>query len=188
MMRSATRWCVLMAVAGVLCTPGWARADAYVNPWAGVHFGNDSARSGVRSFGVAIGEAGNGMIGVETNIGFAPGFFGSGVDNYEIDFMAGLRFGPTINPTGNVSRPYVIGEVGMIRTSINSAVIGGRFARTDFGFAAGFGITHDLTERMAFRADLRYLRSLNGDGGSNSLGIEVGSFHFWRFAFGVALH
>ena len=76
----------------------------------------------------------------------------------------------------------------MIRTSIESNTIGGRFARTDFGVAAGVGVMHDVTERVRFRGDLRYLRSLNSDEGANSLGVDVGSFHFWRLAFGVVLH
>ncbi len=186
-MGRATRWCVLVA-AGVLCTPGRARADAYVNPWVGVHFGNESARSGVRSFGVSIGEAGNGIIGVETTVGFAPGFLGSSVDNYELDFMAGVTIGPTLNVTGRSIRPYVVAKVGMIRTSIESPLIGGRFARTDFGLAAGVGVTHDVTDGMAFRGDLRYLRSLNPDAATNSLGVDLRRFHFWRLAFGIVLH
>ena len=187
-MRCMSRWCVLVATAGVLCMPARARADAYISPWAGVHFGNESVHAGLRSFGVSIGEAGNGPIGVETNLSFAPGFFDGGQSSYELDFMAGVTVGPTLTLSGKSTRPYVVGEVGMIRTSIESNTIGGRFARTDFGVAAGVGVMHDVTERVRFRGDLRYLRSLNSDEGANSLGVDVGSFHFWRLAFGVVLH
>ncbi len=188
MRRCSTHACVLIAVAGVLCTPARSDAEAYINPWAGVHFGNDAARSGIRSFGVSLGDAGNGLFGTETNISLAPGFFGSGIDNYELDFMAGVTIGPTLNVTGKSIRPYVVAEVGMLRTSIESPLIGGRFARTDFGLAAGVGVTHDVTDGMAFRGDLRYLRSLNPDAATNSLGVDVRRFHFWRLAFGIVLH
>jgi opacity protein-like surface antigen len=177
-----------MAVAGAVWAPAPARADAYINPWAGVHFGNDQARSGPRSFGVSIGEAGNGPIGTETNIGFSPGFFGGDVDNYEVDFMAGVTVGRTLNVTGKSVRPYIVGELGMIRASIDSKIIGGHFARSDFGFAIGAGITRDLTSSLKLRVDLRYLRSLNGDDEANSLGVKIGGLHFWRLALGVALH
>lgn len=186
--RCMTRWCVLVAVAAVLCTPAHAHADAYISPWAGVHFGNRGASSGLRSFGVSVGEAGNGPIGIETNVSFAPGFFEGDSDNYELDFMAGVTIGPTLNASGKNTRPYVVGELGMIRTSIESNTIGGRFVRSDFGLAVGAGVMHDLTERIRLRGDLRYLRSLNSDDAANSLGVDVGNFQFWRLAFGVVLH
>jgi hypothetical protein len=58
--------CVWLAAAGILGMPARARAEAYVNPWAGVHFGNSEAQSGLRSFGVSVGNAG-GTVGLETN-------------------------------------------------------------------------------------------------------------------------
>jgi opacity protein-like surface antigen len=179
---------VVVAVAAVLCTPTRAHADAYISPWAGVHFGNSEASGGLRSFGVSVGEAGNGPIGIETNLSFAPGFFEDDSDNYELDFMAGVTIGPTLNASGKSTRPYVVGELGMIRTSIESNTNGGRFVRSDFGMAVGAGVMHDLTERIRFRGDLRYLRSLNSDNAANSLGVDVGNFQFWRLAFGIVLH
>ena len=54
--------------------------------------------------------------------------------------------------------------------------------------AIGGGVTHELMDHMAIRADLRYLRSFNSESAANNLNVDVGNLHFWRAAFGVVLH
>ena len=187
MRRRVMQLCVWLAAAGVLGMPARANAEVFVNPWAGVHFGNDEAQSGLRSFGAAIGNAGGALWGIETNLGYTPGFFDGG-DNYELDFMVGFSVGPTLNVQAKRTRPYGIVNFGMIRTHIGSPVAGGEFARSDLGMAIGGGVTHELTDHMAIRADLRYLRSFNSESAANNLNVDVGNLHFWRAAFGVVLH
>src|SRR5439155_20805975 len=89
---------VLSATAALVCAPSPARADGYVNPWAGVNFGSDVA-NGRTGFGVSAGGMGAGVIGGEVNFGYSPSFFGTQNDfgnNTVIDLMGNLIVGVPI--------------------------------------------------------------------------------------------
>lgn len=179
---------VVVATAIVILAPRPARAEAYVNPWAGVIFGNDEASKGLRSFGAAIGDAGGSVWGTETNIAISPAFFGSGVENYVLDFTAGVTIGPTFNPRSRRPvRPYTIVEVGVIRTSIDAAPPVGKFSRNDFGYCLGAGLSIGLSDQFGIRGDVRYFRTFSGDDALNSLNVHLDDFNYWRAQFGITL-
>jgi opacity protein-like surface antigen len=186
-MRGLVRTAVLGLIFG-LFVPVPARADTFINPWGGVVFGNDQARSGFRAFGVTIGDAGHGLVGTETTVGFAPGILGSGVENYLLDVMAGVTIGKTFRAkTDHDTRPYAIVEGGTVRTKISGIGTGTDFARNNIGLALGGGMTVALTDSVQFRGDLRYIRAFEHDA-ANSLSINLEDFHYWRTEFGVVFH
>jgi len=188
-MRRAMRIGLLTLVVGVMCTPEQVFARAYVNPWGGVIFGNDQAQAGFRSFGVSFGDASHSLVGTETTFGFSPGFFGSGVENYVMDLMAGVTVGPTIVTKAKRDiRPYGLIAFGTVRTSIDDLGSGPGLKRNDLALSIGGGATMEMNDRLALRADVRYFRTLGADEAANALNVSFADFHYWRTAIGVIIH
>jgi len=65
---------MLAAIAVVALSAAPARADGFVSPWAGVHFGSD-VDNGRGAFGVNAGYMGAGVVGGELDFGYSPSFF-----------------------------------------------------------------------------------------------------------------
>jgi len=176
-MRRVMKIVLAVAVVAGSSAPRQARAEAFLNPWAGVVFGNDHAEKKFGSFGVALGDAGH-VVGYEVNFGFAPDFFEESVDNNVIDMMANILVGPMAGDQGSGVRPYVAGGLGLIRTSID-----GLGSSKDFSFNVGGGIFAYFSSRLGIRGDVRYLRTFDAD---NDLGL--GEFDFWRASIGLTIH
>jgi len=188
-MRRGLRTTLLAVALAVVCIPVQARAEAFVNPWAGLVFGNDQAATGFHSLGVSFGDAGHGLVGTETTIVIAPGFFGSGVENYILDLMAGFTVGPTFGTkTDHDTRPYGLIEGGTIRTSIEGIGTGAAFARSNIGLAVGGGTTVALNDRLLLRGEVRYIKAFKSIDAANSLNANLENFHYWRTAFGLTIH
>jgi opacity protein-like surface antigen len=165
-----------------------ARADGYINPWAGVNFGNDfsDARG---AFGVNAGAMGAGVIGGEVAFGYSPDFFGPSGDfgsNKVIDLMGNLIIGiPLGGQHGAGFRPYVTGGVGLIRTQFDSGpLLDISVANNDFGWNLGAGVMGYFNDHVGVRADVRYLRNFSGDSLDT---LDIGTFHFWRAALGLVI-
>ena len=187
--KSLIRSLVAAAATAIVLAPQPVRAEAYINPWAGVIFGNEQANQGLRSVGVAVGEAGGNVWGTETNIALAPAFFGAGgIENYVLDIMAGVTLGPTFNPRSqHPVRPFSIVEVGLIRTSIDAETSTDKFARNDFGYCVGGGLSIAFGDQLGLRGDVRYFKAFSSDDALNSLNVRLQDFNFWRVQFGVTL-
>jgi|KBSSwiS6_1023812.scaffolds.fasta_scaffold04104_3 opacity protein-like surface antigen len=172
-----------------MCMPVQARAAEFINPWAGLVFGNEQATSGFHSIGFSFGDAGHGLVGTETNIGLAPGFFGDGVENYVLDLMAGFIIGPTLQSKAKDEyRPFGLVEFGTIRTSIDGLGTGAHFARNDIGIALGGGCTVALNDRLQLRGEVRYIKAINAKDAANSLNANLQDFHYWRSSIGLVIH
>jgi outer membrane protein with beta-barrel domain len=184
-MRGFMKAVVLSATVVVLGVPGVARADGYVNPWAGVNFGSDfsNARAG---FGVNAGGMGAGVIGAEASFGFSPNFFGDQGhfgSNNELDLMGNLIVGIPFGGThGAGFRPYVTGGAGLIRTHFD--VLGVSTSNNDWGWNLGAGAMGYFNDHVGLRADVRYLRNFTGNFDD---GFQEGNFHFWRTSFGLVV-
>src|SRR5687767_4635134 len=91
MMRSVIRLMLVVTVVAV-AAPREARADGYVNPWAGVNFGSE-IEDGRGGFGINAGAMGGGIIGGEVAFGYSPSFFGTKNDfgnNTVVDLMGNV--------------------------------------------------------------------------------------------------
>src|SRR5438132_619469 len=94
-MRGFIKVIVLSATAALVCAPSPARADGYVNPWAGVNFGSN-VTNGRSGFGVSAGGMGGGVFGGEVNFGYSPSAFGTVNDfgnNTVLDLMGNVIVG-----------------------------------------------------------------------------------------------
>src|SRR5262245_41867037 len=184
-MRGFIKAMVLSATVALVGAPGVARADGWVNPWAGVNFGNDFAnRHG--GFGVNAGWMGAGVIGGEASFGFSPSFFGDQQDfgsNNELDLMGNLIVGVPFGGThGGGFRPYATGGLGLIRTRFD--ILGIETSNNDWGWNLGAGAIGYFTDHVGVRGDVRYLRTFTGN---FDIGFDQGNFHFWRTSFGLVI-
>jgi opacity protein-like surface antigen len=188
-MRGVARSVVLGLLFGTLCLPVAAHAAAFINPWGGVVFGNDQATTGFRAVGLSFGDAGHGLVGTETTVGIAPGFFGKGVENYVLDLMAGFTIGKTFKAkTDHDTRPYGLIEGGTIRTSIGGIGTGTDLVRNNIGLAVGGGTTVALNDRLLVKGEVRYIRAFQSHDAANSLNANLQDFHYWRTEFGIVIH
>jgi hypothetical protein len=184
-MRGFIKAFVLSATVALVCAPSVARADGYVNPWAGINF-SSSVSDNSAGFGVNAGGMGAGVIGGEVAFGFNPDFFGDSGDfgsNHELDLMGNLIVGLPIGGThGAGFRPYVTGGVGLIRTHFD--ILNVSTSNNDWGWNAGAGAMGYFNDHVGVRADVRYLRNFSGNFND---GFDEGNFHFWRTSFGLVI-
>ena len=187
-MRGFIKAMVLSATVALVGAPSVARADGYVNPWAGVNFGSELA-NGRAGFGVNAGAMGAGVIGGEVAFGYNPSFFGTQNDfgnNTELDLMGNLIVGLPIGGThGQGFRPYVTGGVGLIRTQVDGGtVFNVQTSNNDWGWNLGAGAMGFFNDHVGLRGDLRYFHALNG----NIInGLDLGTLHFWRLGAGIVI-
>src|SRR5262245_27204508 len=170
-MRRVMKIVLAAAVVATRWAPQQARAEGFLNPWAGVVFGNDSAEKKFGSFGVAVGDTGH-IVGFEVNFGYAPDLFDEVVDNSELDLMANIMIGPMVGDNGYGVRPFVGGGLGVIRTSFADE------SEADLGFNAGGGLFINFSPRIGVRGDLRYFRTIS----DSSVELD-----FWRAQLGITI-
>ena len=184
-MRGFIKASVLSAAVALVCAPTTARADGWVNPWAGVNFGGDFSDSS-GGFGVNAGGMGAGVFGAEASFGFNPNFFGDQSDfgsNNELDLMGNVIVGiPFGGAHGAGFRPYVTGGVGLIRTEFE--VLNLSTSNNDWGWNLGAGAMGYFNDHVGVRGDVRYLRNFSGNFND---GFDEGNFHFWRTSVGVVI-
>jgi hypothetical protein len=188
-MRSFIRL-ILIATVAAIGTPREARADGFVNPWAGVHFGSD-IENGRGGFGVNAGGMGAGIIGGEVDFGYSPSFFGTQNDfgnNTVLDLMGNVIVGvPIGGQHGAGFRPYFTAGMGLIRTQIDGGTLfplSSSSHTNSLGFNAGAGAMGYFNDHVGLRGDLRYLRTLTGDVVND---LDLGGFHFWRLSAGLVI-
>ncbi|MGE0450729.1 MAG: outer membrane beta-barrel protein [Vicinamibacterales bacterium] len=189
-MRRVVKALAIVAVVGLISAPTAARAEGFVNPWAGVVFDNSQGDEGNWGFGVNAGAMGAGIIGGEIDFGYLPNFYGDVVDNHVLNLMGNLIVGIPVGGTrGAGFRPYVTGGLGLIRSSIDTAVVTDTAAVTnDFGYNLGFGAMGYFSDHFGVRADVKYFRELNDDTDDDDLlDLDLGSLKFWRAAFGIVI-
>ena len=189
-MRRLIQSLVLSTAVAVVLAPSAARAEGYVNPWAGINFGSN-INNGRAGFGVSAGVMGAGIIGGEGTFGYNPSFFGTSNDfgsNTVIDLMANVIVGiPIGGQRGGGFRPYVTGGLGMIRSQIDGGTLFDvTVSDNDFGWNLGGGVMGFFNDHVGIRADVRYTRNVENSSSLEDLDFG-GDFHFWRTAFGVVI-
>jgi len=182
---------VVAAVVTVLSVASTARADGFFVPWVGVDTGGRTASSAI-DFGANVGSTYGGVVGVDFDFGYAPGFFGSSVDSHVLTAMGNVTVGiPFGSPSAPRFRPYVTGGIGLIHAHLGPVYgVSGPYAvslsSNDFGVNVGGGVSGFLADHVGLRADLRYIRSAEDDSPYGGV-IDLSRLHYWRTSFGVVL-
>lgn len=188
-MRGVLKAVLVAGVVAMLWAPTQARAEGYISPFAGVHFGNDQLEKKM-VYGANAGWMGAGVIGAELDFGWAPDAFGESVDNHVLDLMGNLIVGiPVGGTSGPGIRPYVTGGLGMIQTVIGSGISGvDDYDKKDFGFNLGAGAMGFFSDHVGLRGDVRYFRTINNNDSSlDDVDFDLGGFDFWRASVGLVI-
>jgi len=189
----------LILTVAILGLPKTARADWFITPFIGANFGgatstenlddalDDSSRL---TYGVSGGFMGKGIIGFEEDFGYTKKFFApfAGIDDTNLlTLMSNVIVGiPIGGQSGFGVRPYVVGGVGLMRTSVDSAVNFVDLHNNSFGFDVGGGVNVYFWH-IGIRGDLRYFRDFSEADSNTFLGsiLQQGNLDFWRGTAGV---
>ncbi len=191
---------VSLLIALVLCgSLREARADYIFTPFIGTAFGGSTAflnlEQGAGSaqliFGGSAGWLSAGILGVEGDFAYAPRFFES--DNIGGDILKSSAMTLSGNViaavplalTGYSLRPYAIGGIGLIRSSITLIELLDSVDDNSLGFNVGGGAIGFLTPRTGVRFELRHFRTLERQ--ADLAGEVSARLSFWRFTVGVVI-
>jgi len=170
----STRLSLICLAAGLLLgAPAAAQAQSFIIPYAGFDFGDDAQCPAIdncekkaRNFGVALGKMGS-VFGFEEEFGYGKDFFGSapGLSSSVFTIMNNVMLTPRLR----IIRPYFLGGVGLIRTSVDviddPIGIAGAFAfgsgtHNNFGWDIGGGVILG-SKHVGVRGDLRYFHTFD---------------------------
>jgi len=190
---------VAMLALAVLILPKTARADWFITPFLGANFGGATSvddlgdaldDSSAFTYGVSGGWMGNGIIGVEGDFGYTKKFYApfAGIEETNLlTLMSNVIVGiPLGGQSGFGVRPYVVGGVGLMRTSVDEALNFVDLNNNSFGWDAGGGVNIYFWH-IGVRGDLRYFRDFSSVDDDNFLGVilQEGNLDFWRGTVGV---
>lgn len=189
--------CVL--VAG-LCVPARdAAADWLVVPFLGVKLDGqtnlidiDQAAGAVKlATGASVVLMGDGLIGVEADLGYLPGFFdskdrGGLVAHSNVTTATGsLLMTVPASFSRDSLRPYLVGGVGLMHTGIGDRLDIFRVSSNFFALGVGGGAIGRLTPRTSVRFDLRRFQNLTEASG-RVVGFGPSRLTVWRATVGLA--
>jgi opacity protein-like surface antigen len=197
----ATASLILIAL---VATPSKASADWLFTPYVGYNWGGsanfinfsdvDDEFEQRANFGVSLGWMGAGVLGFEFDLGFTPNFFENTTGSSDFEFgksnvttlMGNLIVGVPIGGQHGVGfRPYAVGGVGLIRSSVGGADDFFEVDSNDWGINVGAGAMFFFSDRFGLRGDVRYFRALTDTVPEDLLEVGLGDFHFWRGTVGA---
>src|SRR5215210_7695863 len=156
--------------------PAKASADWLFTPFVGINWGGSAKFNelGVSfddkfkrkvDYGASLAWMGAGILGFEFDFGYSPNFFE--------ETSTEPNFG---HPDSNVTT-----FIGNIRTRIDDADAFFDISSNDLGINVGGGVHLFMTDKVGFRGDVRYFRSLKDDDpGVDDIDFSLGSFNYWR--------
>jgi hypothetical protein len=187
---------LLLAFAGV--SPASASADWFLTPFYGVTFGRqtslvdleDTTGTTKQVFGGSISIMGSGILGVEADLAYAPGFFQRDGANLVVGsslttFMGNVMVTTPLSWTRESLRPYIIGGAGWMRASIDDTL--SAFPANDnlLAIDVGGGVMGFFDDRTGVRFELRYFSSIGEPEGFASFGTA--RLSHWRATVGLVL-
>jgi len=196
-----------LVLIGSVASPSKASADWLFTPFVGWNWGGTANLLDLEDFtdefeqkamfGASLSYMGAGIIGFEIDFGYSPNFFQNteGTGNFEFGdsnlttLMGNLVIGvPIGGQSGPGFRPYAVGGVGIIKSSIGfEDDFFEHFDSTDFGINVGAGAMFFFSDKVGLRGDVRYFRSLQDVEPIDDFDIGLADFHFWRGTVGVTI-
>lgn len=182
-------------------TPRSAQAqDWLVVPFLGITFGGSSslfvdlergAGETATSIGGSVLWLGRGVLGVEGDFGYVPGFFERGDQqifssgSYVTSFTGSAVLALPLSITRESLRPYVVAGLGVLRGEAKDVQDVFIIHSTMPALVVGGGALGFLSTNVGVRFDLRHLRSL---GQGDELVVREGPrVRFWRGSIGLIL-
>lgn len=196
--RTATLATLLLVV---LCgIPRHAAADYLFTPFIGGSFAGDTTfvtgvEQGTSStkliFGGSVGWWTPGILALEGDFSYAPRYF------QRDTFLDPILDSSALSLSGNVIvavpqsvteyslRPYLIGGLGILRSSIDYAILLDPVRDTSLAMNVGAGAIGFLTARTGVRFELRHFRAFERE--PDLMGERVPRLSFWRATVGVVI-
>jgi hypothetical protein len=194
-----TRRALLAALLLAYAAPARAQ-DLLVVPFLGFTFGGDSAfladleqGSGetASALGASVAVLGSGILGLEGDLGFVPGFFERGEQllitsgSSVLSLTGSVILTLPLSITRESLRPYFVGGVGLMRAEARDIQSVFTIRSTMPAVTLGGGAMGFFSDTVGVRFDLRYMRSLGQ--GDELLAAEGPRVRFWRGAIGLVL-
>lgn len=192
---------LLLPLCLLLAAPRAAEAqDLLLMPYLGFTFAGGSSLfadlekgSGETAslLGASVALLGGGMLGVEGDIAYVPGFFERGEQEIVVpgSFVTSLTgtvmLTLPISVTRESLRPYVVAGGGAIRAEARDKISVFPIRSTMAALTFGGGAIGFLSNTVGVRFDLRYLRSLGE--GDDMIAGEGPRVHLWRGSVSLVL-
>src|SRR5262245_20610898 len=178
-----------------------ARASAQdwiVTPFAGFKIGGDTnfvdldqgAGATKLMFGGSVGLLGDGILGIEADFGYSPGFFETDRSRLVISSSVTTLMGQVIvttprELTRESLRPYVIGGLGLLHAGIHDVAGVFQVDSNLLGLSIGGGVIGPITARTSLRFDLRHFKNISKE--DTTVGFGTTRLAFWRLTGGLML-
>jgi len=199
--RATLRRSTLLLLATVLAAPVPARAqDLLAVPYLGFTFaGNSSlfadleggAGETASALGASLALVGTGILGVEADLGYVPGFFERGErqivvpGSYVTSLTGSVIVTMPLSITRESLRPYLVAGGGLMHAEARDVAATFPIRSTMPAVTVGGGAIGFLSSSVGVRFDLRYVRSL-GQGDDLIAGVGP-RIRFWRGSVGLVL-
>ena len=190
------RWAWVWAwVAVLVLAPAPARADRWVTGFYGVAY-NDLTPDDSKptTYGFGFGSMGSGVFGFETELSFAPDFFGESEDrlvgdNSVFTWMNNVIVGVPVGGQGGFGvRPFLTGGIGLVRQRVESVGDLLEFSNNGFAYDFGAGVMVFFGKAFGIRADYRYYSNFEANDLLDYLqGDDADAFSFTRVSGAVVL-
>lgn len=187
----------------VLCVglyPATASADWFLTPFYGVKFGGQTSlvdlenAAGVTKqvFGGSVSLVGNGIVGVEGDVGYVPGYFQreSGplvVKSSLTTLMGNVIVTAPLGWTRESLRPYIVGGIGMMRAVRDDTLSAFPVKDNLLAIDVGGGVIGFFTERTGVRFELRYFSSVGQPEAGTTISFGTARLSHWRATIGLVL-
>jgi hypothetical protein len=179
----------------VCSSPATAGADWILSPYFGARFagstnyivGREGTEENKVTFGSSFGLLTSGVLGVEADIAFVPGFFEGRavVSSFLTTVMGNVIVAAPLDVAEYGLRPYLIGGAGLLRARGDDQ-FGPVISNNLFGMNVGGGAIGPISPRSSLRFDLRYVRNLSSDPEALTVGGERLKLSFWRATVGLS--
>lgn len=191
-----TRTLLLFLVIGGV-PPATASADWFLTPFYGLTFGRQTSLVDLEDttgltkqvFGGSVSVMGSGIVGVEGDIAYAPGYFqreGTLVVGSSLTTVMGnVVITTPLSWTRESLRPYIVGGVGWMRASTDAALSDLAVNDNLLAIDVGGGVMGFFNDRTGVRFELRYFSSIGEPEGGASFGTA--RLSQWRASVGLVL-
>lgn len=178
--------------------PAGAAADWLVTPFVGLKFAGDTnlvdleraAGEKKLTLGGSVSLLGDGVLGLEVDVGYLPGFFERGgglvVRSHVTTLTGSAIIAAPLSLTRESLRPYFIGGLGLLQVRSDDVLNVFGVDNNLLGLTLGGGALGFVTERVGLRFDVRHFRNLS-DGDQPAVAFGKTQLSFWRASIGVVL-
>jgi hypothetical protein len=132
------------------------------------------------------------ILGIEVDLGYAPGFFQHGnlhlVARSEVTtFTGNVVVGVPRHKTTYTLRPYLVGGFGLMHVTSDDALNLFPVNATLRAFDAGGGVTGFLSNRIGVSWELRHFRSFDGSVDPLAISLLPQQLSFWRASMALVI-